>query len=240
MLQFVPGHRENIVCRRDGTLRYSEPSAGDNLSCIIPFILIYYFLIAANVWFAIFTYAWYLQTKDRGTNHSTIQKDFLLLYLLFIKSNVSSLGSIRDRIDKESFYFHFIAWALPFILTVSIMVLSEVDGNSITGICFVGYRNRTIRSGLFLVPVGILTFGVSVFFSFKGGINLNRIKRSTSSSDESKKLNSHILGMCFRTMLVVFFILAFFIFETYELRNTALWTKSLNDFIMYVYLARCR
>lgn len=68
MLQFVPGHRENIVCRRDGTLRYSEPSAGDNLACIIPFILIYYFLIAANVWFAIFTYAWYLQTKHRGKN----------------------------------------------------------------------------------------------------------------------------------------------------------------------------
>lgn len=76
MLQFVPGHRENIVCRRDGTLRYSEPSAGDNLACIIPFILIYYFLIAANVWFAIFTYAWYLQTKDRGMNHWTIYSFF--------------------------------------------------------------------------------------------------------------------------------------------------------------------
>lgn len=66
MLQFLPGHREQIVCRRDGTLRHSEPSAGENLACIVPFILIYYFLIAANVWFAIFTYAWYLQTKDRG------------------------------------------------------------------------------------------------------------------------------------------------------------------------------
>lgn len=66
MLQFIPGHREHIVCRRDGTLRYSEPSAGESLACIVPFILIYYFLIAANVWFAIFTYAWYLQTKDRG------------------------------------------------------------------------------------------------------------------------------------------------------------------------------
>lgn len=72
MLQFIPGHRENIVCRRDGTLRYSEPSAGDNLACLIPFMLIYYSLIAANVWFAIFTYAWYLQTKDRGTQFLTL------------------------------------------------------------------------------------------------------------------------------------------------------------------------
>lgn len=113
------------------------------------------------------------------------------------------------------------------------MVLSEVDGNSITGICFVGYRNRAIRTGLVLVPVAILSFGVSVVFSFKGALNLNRIKRSTSSSDESKKLSSHILGMGIRTMLVVFFILAFFGFESYELRNKELWTKSLNDLIMY-------
>lgn len=66
MLQFYPGYRENIVCRRDGTLRNSEPCAGESLACIVPFMLIYYFLMAANVWFVIFTYAWYLQTIDRG------------------------------------------------------------------------------------------------------------------------------------------------------------------------------
>lgn len=65
-MQFISGNRENIVCRKDGTLRHSEPSAGENLSCIIPFVLIYYFLMAAMVWFAIFTYAWHLQTTDRG------------------------------------------------------------------------------------------------------------------------------------------------------------------------------
>lgn len=52
-----------------------------------------------------------------------------------------------------------------------------------------------MRSGLVLVPVGILSFGVSVFFSFKGILNLDRFKRGSNSDDESKKLNSHILGM---------------------------------------------
>lgn len=116
------------------------------------------------------------------------------------------------------------------------MVLSEVDGNSIIGICFVGYRNRAIRNGLVLVPVAILSFGVSVFFAFKGGMNLNRIKRATNNNDESKKLSSHILGMGIRTMLVVFFILAFFVFDIYEVRNSELWAKSLKEFIMYAHL----
>lgn len=115
---------------------------------------------------------------------------------------------------------------------VPIVVLEEVDGNSITGICFVGYRNRAIRNGLVLCPVAILTFGVSVFFSIKGGFNLNRFQRTISSSDESKKLSSHILSMGIRTMLVVFFTFAFFVLETYELRNEKLWNKSLNDLIM--------
>lgn len=205
-MQFIPGNRENIVCRRDGTLRYSEPSAGENLACIVPFILIYYFLIAAAVWFAVFAYAWYIQTNDRGS-------------------------SIRDRIDKENFYFHFIAWALPFVLTVLIMVLNEVDGNSILGICFVGYRNRNIRIGLVDVPVAILAL-ISVFFTLKGAFNLNRIRNCTSNSNESKKLGSHILGMGIRTMLAIFFITAFFAFENYEIRNAAAWADSLGQFIM--------
>lgn len=120
---------------------------------------------------------------------------------------------------------------MPFVLTVTIMILSEVDGNSITGICFVGYRNRAIRSGLVLAPVAILTL-ISVFFTIQGCLNLNRIKKSTSNSDESTKLNSHILGMGIRTMLVVFFIFAFVVFESYEMRNADHWATSLNDLIM--------
>ncbi|EDW25160.1 GL22998 [Drosophila persimilis] len=33
--------RKDIVCRKDGTLRHSEPTAGENLSCIVIFVLVY-------------------------------------------------------------------------------------------------------------------------------------------------------------------------------------------------------
>lgn len=111
------------------------------------------------------------------------------------------------------------------------MVLNEVDGNSIVGICFVGYRNRPIRIALVDVPIGILA-SISVFFTSKGAFNLNRIKKCTNSNTESKKLDSHILGMGIRTMLAVFFIFAFFLFESYEIRNSDMWSESLRDFIV--------
>lgn len=61
LVQFTPGSREDIVCRKDGTLRHSEPSAGENLSCSAVFFLLYYSLISVMVWFVILTYSWHLR-----------------------------------------------------------------------------------------------------------------------------------------------------------------------------------
>lgn len=63
MIQFL-GYdtREDVVCKKDGTLRKSEPSASENLSCVIVFVMVYYFFIAGVVWFVIFTYAWHMNS----------------------------------------------------------------------------------------------------------------------------------------------------------------------------------
>lgn len=100
LAQFLPGGREDIVCRKDGTLKHSEPSGGENLSCIIVFILVYYFLIAAMCWFVIFTYAWHMSFK--------------------------AIGKIQERIDKKASYFHLMAWSLPLILTITTMAFRFV------------------------------------------------------------------------------------------------------------------
>lgn len=65
LAQFTPGSREDIVCRKDGTLRHSEPSAGENLSCIVVFVLVFYSEIAAMVWFIIFAYSFHLRAVGK-------------------------------------------------------------------------------------------------------------------------------------------------------------------------------
>ncbi|CAG2055207.1 unnamed protein product [Timema podura] len=128
LAQFLPGAREDIVCRKDHTLRMSEPSAGENLSCVVVFVLVYYFIVAAMVWFVILTYTWHLSFQ--------------------------ALGKIQDKMDKKGAYFHLVAWSLPLILTITTMALGEIDGNSVVGICFVGYRNQAARAGLLLRTTG--------------------------------------------------------------------------------------
>lgn len=54
--------REDIVCKKDGTLRRFEPRANENLTCVTIFVMVYYFLIAGMAWFVIFTYSWYMSS----------------------------------------------------------------------------------------------------------------------------------------------------------------------------------
>ena len=69
--------------------------------------------------------------------------------------------------EKKAAYFHMVAWSFPLVLTIATMALGEIDGNSVTGICFVGYANDEYRAGFLLVPVAI-ALAVGTAFLFKG------------------------------------------------------------------------
>ncbi|EDS37618.1 smoothened [Culex quinquefasciatus] len=209
LAQFTPGGREDIVCRKDGTLRSSEPSAGENLSCIIVFILVYYFLIAAMVWFVIFTYVWHMSFKAIG-----------------------KIG--KDRIDKKGSYFHLIAWSLPLVLTITIMALSEIDGNGTVGICFVGYINHPIRGGFLLGPVVCVLF-IGGYFLGRGLLTLIKLKISSKeiiSARASKKIRQTIVRMGICTMLTFVFIVATVFCHIHEFRHAESWALSLKNYII--------
>lgn len=81
--------------------------------------------------------------------------------------NIFSSGKIQERIDKKRAYFHLVAWSLPLVLTITTMALGEIDGDSISGICFVGHVNPAARAGLLLGPLGGVLI-VGGFFLFRG------------------------------------------------------------------------
>ena len=122
---------------------------------------------------------------------------------------------------------------MPLVLTITIMALSEVDGNSILGICFVGYRNHMIRGTLAWGPV-LVMLCISALFILRGMFQLVHIKKDAikESSKASNKLHAVILHMGIRATLSILFIFGSFVFQTYEFRNAHIWTNSLNDLIM--------
>lgn len=123
------------------------------------------------------------------------------------------------------------AWSLPLVLTITIMALSEVDGNSMTGICFVGYRNAIIRIVFIVLPGGVMSL-ISLIFTIRGISQLFSIRTNSRTSEGSEKINEIILNMGIRMMILLLCFVGFFVIEVYELRNTQSWEEHKKEFIM--------
>lgn len=140
-----------------------------------------------------------------------------------------AVDNIRDYIDKKKSTFHLIAWIFPFVLTITALASSAVDGNSMVGICFVGFRNQIVRIWLVLVPIGCLGL-LSVIYFLGGMLRLNQFKKNIYGN--SIKLQSIKSNVMFRCVMTILFILAWIIFQIYEFDNSNVWEQSLNEMIL--------
>ncbi|XP_066159357.1 protein smoothened isoform X1 [Euwallacea fornicatus] len=200
--------REDIVCKKDGTLRKWEPSATENLSCVTVFFVVYYFLIAGLVWFMIFCYSWYM-------------------------NSLQALGKIQERIDKKEAYFHLVAWSLPLMLTITTMAIGEIDGDYITGICFVGFANWAARIGLFLFPFAAIML-VSIYIIIRGLILLVKVQidsKEIISENSTRKIRSNIIRMTVFTIFMVIFCVVTIVYHVYVASNRDLWQTSLENYV---------
>ncbi|CAN7999019.1 unnamed protein product, partial [Ixodes hexagonus] len=214
LAQFIPGAREDITCRRDGTLRSGEPSSGENLSCVVIFCLVYYFLMAALCWFVMLTYAWDNRFQARGSVP-------------------------RESLDAKSAYFHLIAWCVPFVLTITVMALGKanddtcVDGDPVSGICFVTSTNPIVRSAFVLLPVTVAFF-VGGYFLVREFYKLITLKVSNSDMLNDRvrtKIQSMILRIGLFVVTMVLLVSCTFVCHIYEFKNQAVWTDSLRSYV---------
>ncbi|KAK9504914.1 hypothetical protein O3M35_009082 [Rhynocoris fuscipes] len=208
LAQFLPGGREDIVCRKDGTLRTAEPSAGENLSCVVVYVMVYYFLMAGIAWFVILTYAWHI--------------------------SLQALGKIQECMEKKGAYFHLVAWSLPLVLTITTMALGEIDGDGVTGICFVGSANKEYRAGFLLLPVAAALI-VGTYFLSKGLIILIKLQvdsKEIISERANNKIKETILRMGIFSVLILVLGATTFIWHVYHFKNSEVWSESFRIYIL--------
>jgi frizzled protein 1/7 len=76
---------------------------------------------------------------------------------------------------KRSHVFHLIAWAVPAVLTISVLAKGKVEGDVLSGVCYVGQLDKHSLGIFLIVPILIyLSFGS--LFLFAGFISLFRIR----------------------------------------------------------------
>ncbi|NXI79046.1 SMO protein, partial [Rhipidura dahli] len=208
LAQFMDGARNEIVCRTDGTMRLGEPTSNETLSCVIIFVIVYYSLMSGVIWFVMLTYAWHTSFKALGTTYQPL-------------------------LGKTS-YFHLITWSIPFVLTVAILAVAQVDGDSVSGICFVGYKNYRYRAGFVLAPIGLVLI-VGGYFLIRGVMTLFSIKSNHPgllSEKAASKINETMLRLGIFGFLAFGFVFITFGCHFYDFFNQAEWERSFREYVL--------
>ncbi|XP_076577792.1 protein smoothened [Chaetodon auriga] len=208
LAQFLDGARDEIVCKSDNTMRLGEPSSSETLSCVTIFIIVYYSLMSGVIWFVMLTYAWHTSFKALGTTHQPL--------------------------SGRTSYFHMVTWSIPFVLTVAILAIAEVDGDSVSGICFVGYKNYRYRAGFVLAPIGVVLV-VGGYFLIRGVMTLFSIKSNHPgllSEKAASKINETMLRLGIFGFLAFGFVFITFGCHFYDFFNQAEWERSFREYVL--------
>lgn len=97
-------------------------------ACTLLFMVLYFFTMAGSVWWVILTITWFLAA-------------------------VPKWGS--EAIEKKALLFHACAWGIPGVLTVSLLAMNKIEGDGVSGVCFVGLYNLTALRWFLLAPLGL-------------------------------------------------------------------------------------
>ncbi|XP_054163932.1 frizzled-4-like [Oppia nitens] len=120
----------------------------DNSACIIVFILIYYFGMAATMWWVCLIITWYLAASKKWAH---------------------------EAIEAKSSVFHLLSWAIPAILTIIVITLRHVDGDELTGLCYVGHHDPSALLYFVIIPQSVFSIFAILVLIF-GFISLTRIR----------------------------------------------------------------
>nr|CRI73780.1 Frizzled-1 [Glomeris marginata] len=132
--------------------------------CTVLFMMLYFFNMASSIWWVILTLTWFM---------------------------AAGLKWGHEAIEANSHYFHMAAWGVPAMKTVAILAMGKVEGDVLSGVCYVGLWNLDAMRGFVLAPLVVyLVFGT--VFLLAGFVSLFRIrtimKHDGTKTDKLEKL----------------------------------------------------
>ena len=178
LIRLTLGH-ENVACRLENKI--DSPSfvqlvrVSGPSNCAFVFVLTYFFGMASSVWWVILTLTWFLAAGFKWSS---------------------------EAIAHYSLYYHLLAWLVPCLQTIAILMLNGIDGDQISGICFVGQSDPSMLRGFVLLPlIAYLTIGT--IFLLGGLISLMRIRNVMKIQDRTKtnKLEKLMVRIGFYSIL---------------------------------------
>lgn len=137
---------------------------GRKKGCTLLFMVVYFFSMASAIWWVILALSWFLS---------------------------AALQWSPEAIGGRSPYFHLAAWAVPALQTLTAVATGQVDGDLLTGVCYVGVSSVDALRTFVLAPLLLcLLAGTSLLLAVF--VSLFRIraimKRDGARTEELEKL----------------------------------------------------
>ncbi|GFS09269.1 frizzled-4 [Elysia marginata] len=174
LVRLIAG-REDIACdlESQSNLNVLTQEGLENTDCAIVFLLLYFFGSASALWWLVLSVTWFM---------------------------AAGLGWGHEAIQAQSSYFHLVAWAIPAIKTIIILVMRDVDADELTGTCFVGNQKTSTLMGFAIAPhavyliigTGFLAAGfISRYRSGRGGASTKSYSARTMDKSQQQHLQPH-------------------------------------------------
>ena len=178
--------------------------------CTVVFMLLYFFSMASAIWWVILTLTWFL---------------------------AAGLKWGHEAIEANAQFFHLVAWAIPAVKTIAILLMTKVDGDELSGVCFVGLSDLTALRGCVLAPLFVY-FVVGATFLGAGFVSLFRV-RSVLKDDYSKREKIEKLMIRIGVFSILYAVPAVSVMGClfYEQANRKQWDSSWHE--GWVYQQRC-
>jgi len=124
-------------------------------TCTLVFLLLYFSSLAAALWWALTTASW------------------AIMVLCALEPKV---------LEAKSPFLHSLGWGLPALLTVAALVMHQVEGDELTGVCLLGAQTDASLLHQLVIPHCIFLASAVIFFV--SGL----VGSFVSSSDASRQL----------------------------------------------------
>ena len=173
-----------------------------NASCVILFVLVYYFQMASAIWWVILTLTWFLAAAMKWG---------------------------EEAVERLWLLYHVIAWSIPAIQVILVLALQLVDGDQLAGLCYTGETNP-IGLGVFVFFPLSFYLSVGIVFLVIGFTALINISREVQNDHlKARKIGRLILRIGIYSLLYTIPNIVLLILHVYQLAKTADWEQSYSQ-----------
>ena len=168
-------------------------------SCVILFVLVYFFQMASAMWWVVLTFTWFL---------------------------AAALKWGEEAVEKLWLLYHIIAWSVPAIQVVLVLALRLVDGDQLSGICFTGHASN-VGLGVFVCLPLFVYLALGIVFLVIGFTALVNIHRQLQRDPQkSRKLGRLIMRIGIYSLLYIIPNVILLILYLYDLASNENWQLS--------------